>query len=150
MQASGWTNRMPAYTCGVQESDSNIIFFDGECAMCSRFVRFCLKRDSRKLFRYAPIDGATWKERLGDEAAKDKETIHLLMNESHLIRSSAIVEIFRGLGGIWSVVGHVIWLIPRPIRNLGYRIVAGNRQRVSKVTGSCSIPDSSERSCLLP
>jgi predicted DCC family thiol-disulfide oxidoreductase YuxK len=92
----------------------------------------------------------TWNEHLGTEDGKDKETIHLLTNGRHLIRSSAIVEIFRGLRGPWNVLGHVIWLIPRPIRNLGYRIVAENRQRVSKVTGSCSIPESSERSCLLP
>ena len=150
MQASGWTNRMPAYTCGVHESDLNIIFFDGDCAMCSGFVRFCLKNDSKRMFKYAPIGGATWDERLGNENKKDKETIHLITDRNHLVRSSAIIGIFRGLGGFWKILAHVLWFIPRPIRNLGYRIVARNRHRVSRVTGSCAIPESSERSCLLP
>lgn len=150
MQASGWKNQMPAYTYAVPDSDSNIIFFDGDCAMCSRFVRFCLKRDTGRIFRYAPIDGTTWKERFESEAPNDKETIHLLTKNGRLVRSSAIIGIFRGFGGPWSFLADVFWLIPRPVRNLGYRILAANRKRVSKITGSCSIPDSSERSCLLP
>ena len=141
---------MPAYTWGVPDHDSNIIFFDGDCAMCSRFVRFCLKRDTEKRFHYAPIDGSTWKESFDDGSHTDKQTIHLLTGRDHVIRTTAIIGILRGLGGPWKLLANTMWLVPRPIRNLGYRFIAWNRQRVSKITGHCVIPDTDERSCILP
>ncbi len=118
--------------------------------MCSRFVRFCLKRDTDRLFHYAPIGGSTWKESFDDGSKTDRQTIHLLAGSDHMIRTTAIIGILRGLGGPWKLLANTMWLVPRPIRNLGYRFIAWNRQRVSKITGHCVIPDSDERSCILP
>ena len=149
-QASGFHDRMPAYTCGVPDQAYDIIFFDGDCAMCSRFVVFCLRRDERRVFRYAPIDGSTWNDRIEKMTINDRGTIHLLTGDVHLVRTSAIIGIFRELGGPWRFVGNTLWLIPRPIRNAVYRFVAWNRKRLSKFTRTCSIPNPNERSCILP
>ena len=118
--------------------------------MCSRFVVFCLKRDTRKAFRYAPIEGTTWNECFEEMTVKDKETIHLLTDAVHLVRTSAIISIFRELGGPWRLLANILWLVPRPLRNAGYRVVAWNRKRVSKITGTCDMPSPNERSCILP
>ena len=42
-----------------------ILFFDGVCGLCNRFVDFMLRSDSKDLFRYAPLQGETARCRLG-------------------------------------------------------------------------------------
>ena len=141
---------MPAYNFEVLEQGQKIIFFDGDCAMCSRFVRFCLKRDTRQRLRYAPIDGATWNTLIEKVAPGERETIHVLTDERHLVRTSAVIEILGEIGGWWRMTAAMLWIIPRPIRNIGYRFIAWNRKRVSKITGTCPLPDPDEQACILP
>ena len=141
---------MPAYNYKVLEQGQKIIFFDGECAMCSRFVRFCLRRDTRRRLRYAPIGGTTWDTLIERVAPGEKETIHVLTDERHLVRTPAVIEILGEIGGLWRMIATVLWIIPRPIRNIGYRFIAWNRKRVSKITGTCTLPDPDGRACILP
>lgn len=42
-----------------------ILFFDGVCGLCNRFVDFMLKADSRNRFLYAPLQGETARRLLG-------------------------------------------------------------------------------------
>ena len=42
-----------------------ILFFDGVCGLCNRFVDFMLKADSRNRFLYAPLQGETARSLLG-------------------------------------------------------------------------------------
>ena len=149
-QASGRSDRMPAYTGRVPERESYIIFFDGECAMCNRFVNFCLKRDAGRILRYAPIDGITWQRCFRNEGDGDRNTVHLLALDEHFVRSSAVIRILRMLGGPWRILSRVLWLVPGPIRNFGYRTIASNRRRFSGTTGACTLPGPGERSCMLP
>ena len=37
-----------------------ILFYDGECGLCARWVQFCLARDRHGVLRYAPLQGATY------------------------------------------------------------------------------------------
>ena len=41
--------------------------------------------------------------------------------------SSAVSRTLRLLGGRWWLVGALLWLVPRPLRNLGYRTIARHR-----------------------
>ena len=36
-----------------------IIFFDGVCGMCNRFVDLMLRADRKAIFRFAPLQGQT-------------------------------------------------------------------------------------------
>lgn len=51
-----------------------ILFFDGVCGLCNRFVDFMLRADSQHRFRYAPLQGETARRLLGmdDEAGGDE------------------------------------------------------------------------------
>jgi GTPase involved in cell partitioning and DNA repair len=37
-----------------------ILFFDGVCNLCNSWVDFLVRRDKRKQFRYAPLQGTTF------------------------------------------------------------------------------------------
>lgn len=63
---------------GAERADQNdqagrhhpILFFDGVCGLCNRFVDLMLRADSQDRFRYAPLQGETAQRMLGmdDEA----------------------------------------------------------------------------------
>jgi len=108
------------------------IFYDGHCGLCHRSVKFVAPRDDRGLFDFAPLRGeyiqqvvpAERRERLPDSIVVRTRGGELLTH------SSAIAHILKRLGGVWGVVGWALWLIPRPIRNLGYNAVAKVRHRL--------------------
>jgi len=131
-------------------SERSILFFDGDCGLCCGFVRFMHKRDVKGRLAYAPIGGETWDARIGSCKEEDRNTIHLLTNTGAYKRSSAVVRALDELGGAWSIVAWILWVIPLPLRNIGYRIVAGVRYRLFGKAKSCPIDEKKDPSCLLP
>ena len=46
------------------ELPERIVFFDGVCGLCNRFVDRLLTDDARGMLRFAPLQGATAAQRL--------------------------------------------------------------------------------------
>ena len=128
-----------------------ILFFDGTCGLCSRCVRFARKHDRSKELRFAPIEGATWSRQFGDSITEtDRQTVHLIDGQHHYRRSSAIVRLLMGCTGPWPVIGCALWLIPKPIRDLGYEFVARRRYRLFGRTDACPLEGEGGPPCMLP
>ena len=49
---------------------------------------------------------------------------------SILVRSNAFLHILKRLGGGWAILGAVLAVIPRPVRDLAYDFIARVRYRV--------------------
>ncbi len=122
--------------------DREIIFYDGECGLCHFWVRFVLKHDQEERFYFSPLQSKLGSEIL-DEAGKNFHNSVLLKREGSenvLARSDAVSEIMIGCGGMWGALGKILRLIPRPLRETGYRMVAAVRGFVfSKPEQSCPI-----------
>lgn len=136
---------------------TNVVFFDGVCGLCNRFVDFVLSRDRRGAIRFAPLQGETARQVLSSElpvpSAKTQsfDTIVWLDSSSReFVRSAAAVRVLWRLGGVWSMIGWLLWLIPRPLRDVGYRLVAANRYRLFGKKETCRLPSPAERERFLP
>jgi predicted DCC family thiol-disulfide oxidoreductase YuxK len=127
-----------------------ILFFDGLCGLCNSSVDFVMKRDTRNVFRYAPLQGETAAEHLSEKDRVDLNSVVLKTPEGLYRHTSAVVRILWKLPGIWPVLGALLWLIPRPIRNFGYRLVAKNRYRIFGKKETCRLPTPEEIGRLLP
>jgi len=55
-------------------------------------------------------------------------------------RSDAAIELARALGGWWRLLLPIA-LIPRFIRDMGYKWIANNRYWISKRADFCILPD---------
>lgn len=122
-----------------------ILFFDGVCGLCNKSVDFVLMRDKRDRFRFAPLQGETAASMLGSDDVENLNTL-ILKTESGLYRrTSAVVRILWYLGGFWALLGALLWIIPLPLRNLGYRGVSACRYSLFGKKESCRIPTPSER-----
>ena len=136
------------------EQGKPILFFDGVCGLCNRFVDLMLKADSRHRFRYAPLQGDTAQRVLGlrDQAQTQAGGPHsfvFLEKDRRYEQSSAVLLALRRLGGAWRLVA-MLYVFPRPVRDFVYRIVARNRYRWFGRREECRLPTPEERDRFLP
>jgi predicted DCC family thiol-disulfide oxidoreductase YuxK len=127
-----------------------VVFFDGVCGLCNATVDFFLKRDRRGQFLFAPLQGETAQERLDARDTEQLGSVILQVNGRTYRRSSAVTRMLWRLGGFWSFAGGLLWLIPWPIRELGYQLVAAFRYRLFGRKDSCRMPTPEERGRFLP
>ena len=57
------------------KSRTPVIFFDGVCGLCNRFVDFVLRRDPNGLFLFLPCRGKRPPERLNPADIADLKTV---------------------------------------------------------------------------
>ena len=153
----------------------SILFFDGVCGLCNRFVDLMLRADSQDRFRYAPLQGETARRKLGvDDEAGDQgdgagpldsseagyprnggprnggpQSFIFLENGRRFEQSSAVLHALGRLGGPWRLTA-VFYVFPRPLRDLIYRFVARNRYRWFGKSDECRLPTPEERDRFLP
>ncbi len=122
-----------------------ILFYDGVCGLCNHTIEFIIRRDHRRLFRFAPLQGETARQLLDLAVIRDLKTFVYLGAKREYRRSAAVVRMLWNLGGIWKILAMFLWLIPMPLRELGYRIVSVSRYRLFGKKDVCRIPTPEER-----
>jgi predicted DCC family thiol-disulfide oxidoreductase YuxK len=114
-----------------------------------------LKHDKRDYFRFAALQSnlARTTLRRHDLDAEDLDTVYVVVQydqptELLLARSDAILFLLKQLGGIWQVakLGKVL---PRPVRDSIYGLVARNRYRLFGKFESCMLPAPNDRAKFL-
>lgn len=133
-----------------ETDDGPILFFDGVCGLCNRAVDFCLRHDRRGQLRFAPLQGETARQVVSATDIERLDTVVLCESGRLSRHSTAIVRLLWQLGGVWSLVGCLLWLVPRPVRNLGYRRIGGSRYRWFGRRELCRLPKPEERARMLP
>ena len=120
-----------------------VLFFDDDCAFCSRSVRRIVRLDKRGVVSFAPLQGRL-AEKVGVayHAAKTGGTLVLLREEDGRIftRSDALIELAQALGGAWKLL-RVARLLPKFLRDAMYSMIADNRHRLPGKTDACLLPD---------
>jgi len=110
-----------------------MLFYDGHCALCHGTVKFVLKHDrSGEALRFAPLQGSTFSSLVApsQRAGLPDSIVVLTEQGTLLVRSDALIHILRRLGGGWRLLGGLMAIVPRPVRDLGYDFVARIRYRV--------------------
>ncbi len=122
-----------------------VVYFDGVCGLCDRSVRWILDHDHRRTFLFAPLQGTTAMATLPAWCRNDLKTVVLRQHGKYWIRTGAVCRILWGCGGIWRVAGCLLWVIPSPIRDLGYRFVAVSRYKLFGRLEACRMPKAEEQ-----
>jgi predicted DCC family thiol-disulfide oxidoreductase YuxK len=112
---------------------TEMLFYDGHCALCHGTVQFVLERDrTGTAFRFAPLQGETFQAQVPVEqrAGLPDSIVIRTADGSLLARSDAVVRILQRLGGGWRVPASILALIPRGLRDAVYAFIARVRYRV--------------------
>lgn len=132
------------------ETERPIVFFDGVCGMCNHTVDFLLKHDRRQQLLFATLQGTTAKARLGPRDVASLSSIVFLAQGKAYRHSTAVTRILWRIGGVWRVLGAMLWLVPWPVRHLGYQLTAKLRYRLFGRKETCRMPTPAERARFLP
>lgn len=95
--------------------------------------------------RFAPLDSALGREARRRLPALDGiDSVILLHRDGAWVKSTAVLEIARYVGGVW-LVALLGYLLPRTLRDWLYDAVARVRYRVFGRYEACPVPPANQR-----
>jgi predicted DCC family thiol-disulfide oxidoreductase YuxK len=131
-----------------------VLLYDGACGLCGATVRFVLRHERRRTLRFAALGGRYARGVVARHPGLDGTDSVVWVDpatgirpERVLLRSAAALRVAGYLGGAWRLL-RVVWLVPRPLRDAAYDLVARHRHRLS-AAGACVVPGPEERSRFL-
>ncbi len=121
--------------------NKKLILFDGVCNLCNYSVQKIIKFDTSDTFVFTSLQS-----NLGQNILKELnidsqqiDSIVLYDSDKYYIKSSAILKIVNDFGMLWKWT-QIFWLLPKPIRDYLYRIVAKNRYKWFGKKQQCMLP----------
>lgn len=119
----------------------SVIYFDGICNLCTGSVKFIIRRDPKRYFRFASLQSNTGKEFLSQHFPSDQSLRTFLLWEDGKLytRSTAALRVARRLTGLWPLL-YAFIIVPRFIRDGVYNWIAGNRYKWFGKKEECWIP----------
>ncbi len=126
-----------------------VLLYDGECGLCNRTVRFLLRLDRRGALRFAPLQGPAAQAYLRAHGlpADDFETLVFVPDWARrdrpefLLRTDGVVGALRACGNPAANVLAWMRVVPRGLRDMGYRFVARTRYRLfGQWDTACPLP----------
>lgn len=118
----------------------NIILYDGYCMLCSRTMKFILKRDKKKKFRFLPLQTQDLNPDIPEINNKKNDTVVLVTNGTPYFKSEAVYRILKEIGGFWKSL-LIFRILPLKFTDWVYDIIAANRFRVFGRSDTCFRPD---------
>jgi predicted DCC family thiol-disulfide oxidoreductase YuxK len=106
------------------------ILFDSDCLMCNSFIQFAYKLNSQYKFSNLKSEysrSITYKNNLSNI-----DSIFFVIGDSVYFYSTAIIKILLNSNNLfYKMIAVLFWLIPYPIRDTAYKLVAKKRLQIS-------------------
>ena len=122
-------------------TDDDVILYDGVCVFCSRWIRFIAARDTGRRFRFTAIQsgyGTRLAQHIGIDP-DDPDTNAVIHDGAAYFKSDAALTVLTSLPG-WGWT-RVLRVVPKPLRDAVYSLVANNRYRIFGKYEACFVPD---------
>ena len=135
-------SRQPDVVPGSQA----VIVFDGVCVLCNGWVRFLLRHDRARRYRFAAMQSDAGRALLARHGLDPGDPASFLLVEGGRAWTDidAIRRVLVGLGGAWRVA-HALAVVPRVVRDPVYRALARNRYRLFGRHARCLLPPEDAR-----
>ncbi|CAM4066739.1 thiol-disulfide oxidoreductase DCC family protein [Lederbergia lenta] len=118
-----------------------IILFDGICNFCHSSIQFIIKRDPNAYFLFSSLQSDIGQSLLKQNKIPfTMDSMILIENGKVYDKSSAVLRICKNLSGLWKYM-YIFVIIPLPIRDLIYNIVAKNRYKWFGKKDTCILPN---------
>ncbi|KJC43968.1 hypothetical protein UP09_16615 [Bradyrhizobium sp. LTSP885] len=129
--------------------DDDVILYDGVCIFCSRWVQFVIARDPARRFRFTPIQsdyGTRLAKAFGIDP-DDPDTNAVVHGGVARLKSDAALTVLSLLPG-WGWT-RALFMVPKPLRNAVYSLIARNRYKIFGKYETCFVPDADMRARVL-
>ena len=121
-------------------AERDILLLDGDCGLCNRLAIFLDKRLGKdKDIAYRAILSEEGQELITTfpQKQQDADTVYLLRNGKSYIRSAAGIRCLLYMKWYYRMWFPILWIIPFPLRDIGYRIIAKYRHKIFKKPETC-------------
>lgn len=126
--------------------DRLVVFFDGHCGLCNRYVDFIIKHDHLGKILFSPLQGEFAKKSVSEALRSDLSSV-VVMHRGHIyLQDQAVIRVGLEMGGHWRLLAQMTRIIPSFMRSWAYQWVAKNRYRWFGRSDTCRIPQPQERS----
>lgn len=121
--------------------DGPVCVMDAQCALCARGAMWISRHDHAEKFRIVPLQSNLGKSLIQHYGmAPDDPTSWLLIDDGYgYVSTDAILRVAGHLGGLWRIYS-IFWIVPRPLRDWAYGLVARNRYRWFGTGDMCALP----------
>jgi len=126
-----------------------VLLYDGACGLCNAVVRFLIREDSSARLRFAPLQGPPAQDYLRKRGLPTQDFGSLVYvpdwekpeSGPHRLRTDGVLAALYELGGVWRVLAW-LRLLPAPLRDPVYKLVARTRYALFGVYRPTPLPDS--------
>jgi len=125
---------------GASMSDRDYLLLDGDCGLCHRLANFIDKRmASGKDIGYRPILSEAAQAMIVTFPKKQQnaDSVYLVRNGKSYIRSAAGIRCLLYMKWYYALWFPLFWLIPLPIRDIGYWFIAKYRHKFFNKPETC-------------
>lgn len=125
----------------MNNSETPVLLFDGVCNLCNCIVQFVIKRDPEGKFKFASLQsesGQTLLKKMG-LPTDDFDSFVFINGNKYFLKSSAGLHVLKELGGVWKLF-YVFIILPRPLRDFIYGLIAKTRYRIFGKRDTCMVP----------
>ena len=122
-----------------------VLVYDGSCGFCSRSVQFILRHEQRHDLLFVTRDSPLGQDLRRHFQLEAVESMLWIAGDQASIESNAVLRAARYLGGVWSALAALGFLIPSALRNWVYRLIARHRRQLSSAATSCLVPTPEQR-----
>ena len=126
-----------------------IVYFDGYCNLCNRFVDFLIRHDRRARLRFASLQSRTAERRVPARYTSQYTTMVFQDATDRIyVESGAAIRAIGALGGPYAGM-YAFLAVPPFIRDRVYRWVADHRYLWFGKRETCRLPTPGERARFL-
>jgi predicted DCC family thiol-disulfide oxidoreductase YuxK len=134
----------------IPKMDDHIILFDGVCNYCNAMVNFIIKKDKKKLFRFAALQSPAGQNLLEKYyLEKDSFDSFIFISKGNVYQKSTAALMISQYLPWYLKLTQLFWIFPKFIRDWGYDLVAKNRYKWFGKRNECMIPSADVQSRFL-
>ena len=138
----------------MKPSNKAIVFFDGDCGLCSVSIRFLIKRDCHQHLYFAPLQGITAQAILPQQYRESLRTMVYQRVSANgqptlLVRSEAVLLALIDTRSGWRHLAQIARRLPLSWRDWIYDRIADNRKIFFKAA-ACKLASQTEHARILP
>ncbi len=123
----------------IADQNGPVLYFDGVCNLCNNVVKWVIKHDKKKIFRFATLQSATGERLMQEAGIKLANSVLVVCNGRIYSKSTAALQVVKHVGGIYSLL-YILVIIPRFLRDRVYTVIARNRYKWFGQQKSCMKP----------
>ena len=116
-----------------------VLLYDGMCNLCSKIIVWLALKDRYNSIMLMPFQDEKASAYELDSSAENSVAF-VAPNGQKFVRSNAVLMVLKTLGGGWYLLWFLIYIVPKPLRDWLYNLVAKSRYKWFGVRESCYYP----------